>query len=442
MKGQDLFRLLGEVDDEFILEAEEMPQKVKKRPFSIWKVSFVAAAVVLMVFYAGQSLVNMDQQSAQDPGLQETATSEPPSVVEPPALPATEPISQEPEQAVNPDLPVLKLEGWEVSGLGFEGYTIRDAEDLPLLSPWRTDWNLTELPVYRNRYLQRDTNGDPIAPDELAMRSRIIEIATVFGYSEEDLDIGPMNPEMGFDEMIRRKDPLIPVPMKALSSFVLEGKGDGISILITPDLSLSIHLDKEVSLPIGTRSDYSTEKEFASAVGEYLLENYAEDLGIKNPILDVNRRFNFDGTEHFSPIIRSGFGDWDDQLINYTFSTLRYHVSDEGDLTVLHLSTREGLDPVGVYPLIDLEKAKQMLIDGEYFSVAPVPFPGVEQILKVEIAYRRDYSTVYIPYYVFYVEIEEDEMAHEGLRSTAVYYVPAVDPAYLDLSLLEEFTFN
>ena len=96
---------------------------------------------------------------------------------------------------------------------------------------------------------------------------------------------------------------------------------------------------------------------------------------------------------------------------------------------------------MGDYPIINTEKAKELLLKGNYITTVPYELPGEKFIAKTELVYRTGAREAYfMPYYCFYVEIPEEE--RDGLKTYGAYYVPAVEEEYLTNMPLWDGSFN
>ena len=99
---------------------------------------------------------------------------------------------------------------------------------------------------------------------------------------------------------------------------------------------------------------------------------------------------------------------------------------------------------MGDYPIIDVGKARELLLDGHYITNVPYELPGENYIAKAELVYRvGELETYYMPYYRFYVEVPEEEgIAGEGTKTYGAYYVPAVESTYISNMPVWDGRFN
>jgi len=88
-------------------------------------------------------------------------------------------------------------------------------------------------------------------------------------------------------------------------------------------------------------------------------------------------------------------------------------------------------DKLGDYPIISVKEATKLPVNEKYQTSVPYEFPGKKYIGKVELIYRTGSSEEYLlPYYRFYAELTNEELAN-GLKTYGAYYVPAVEEAYI-----------
>ena len=99
-------------------------------------------------------------------------------------------------------------------------------------------------------------------------------------------------------------------------------------------------------------------------------------------------------------------------------------------------------EKTGEYPVISVQEAKELLLNGNYITTVPYEMPGKEYIARVELVYRKGtYETYYMPYYRFYVEVPYEEREN-GLKTYGAYYVPAVEGKYLTEMPVWDGSFN
>ena len=108
-------------------------------------------------------------------------------------------------------------------------------------------------------------------------------------------------------------------------------------------------------------------------------------------------------------------------------------MSEDG---VLNISQSvSGKESLGNYPIISLEEAIGLLKQGKYATSVCVDFLGVQAVKKAELVYYvSSFAEYFVPYYKFYVEIEQDGTITEelpGIKSYGAFYVPAIKDKYI-----------
>ena len=97
---------------------------------------------------------------------------------------------------------------------------------------------------------------------------------------------------------------------------------------------------------------------------------------------------------------------------------------------------------VADYPIISAEEAKELLLNGNYITTVPYEMPGENYIAKRELVYRTSkHEKYYMPYYRFYVELP-DMKKDNRIKLYGVYYVPAVNKAYITDMPIWDGSFN
>ncbi|MBO5252985.1 MAG: hypothetical protein J6C51_03465, partial [Clostridia bacterium] len=120
---------------------------------------------------------------------------------------------------------------------------------------------------------------------------------------------------------------------------------------------------------------------------------------------------------------------------NYSFNRAEFAPHSDGSLYLIRIYSDAVLEKIGLYPLISEETAKALLLDGQFYTSVTEAFPGENAIVKCELMYRAgSKDKILLPFYRFYVLLENAPGMHlypDGIETYGAYYVPAVDPAYL-----------
>jgi hypothetical protein len=87
---------------------------------------------------------------------------------------------------------------------------------------------------------------------------------------------------------------------------------------------------------------------------------------------------------------------------------------------------------IGDYPIITPAEAMQRLLEGNYYaSVRISQAPVEERIAHVEIVYVTHQQNLFMPFFLFYIEMPPDWRGAEDTTYFGLYYVPAVRDEFL-----------
>lgn len=370
MKSNGLLYALENINDEYI---EQAAPKQKKMLNKIWfKVCAVAACIAVM-FGAGMALFsNSNHPSAE--------------------------------------LPMLTLDNIFDGGMSMEAYWAYSADELIINNPWSEENSPVSLPVYKNSVYAEDGNPEYNATQ---MKEILLEHARKLGIKATANDIK----EKAFDSFY---------------SYYIESG----NILI--ELNIWMRLNVEISgvdaLPPGYTLDPYASFDELNKTAEYLKNKYSDFIGTEQPVTDISvGDYNVYGRRTFSLSFYDGAGDINEQIKSYNFGNVHFSKDENGALHISR-SCKED-ETVGIYPIITADEALGLLLDGNYVTSVCTDFGGEENIKKAELVYHTSaLSELFVPYYRFYVEIENEgdiEKTLPGIKSYGTYYVPAVDSKYI-----------
>ena len=324
-------------------------------------------------------------------------------------------------------------------GMGFEGIGVNDPSELREAhgeNPWRADMSLEALPVFRNRVYDGYMSSAGIFIDLSEEQMNTIAKNTAYILGTEitstdtryekfvtNVDKGEMTPEQ------YEAAPLMP-------HHVLAQCADGTKIEVRGDGGIRIELAAPVQFPEGCGFDTP---ERQNAAMEYLAEKYRDLLQFENPAFFVDS-----GTYQ---CIYDKSGDEVQQILNYNMYFARFCTDGNGDMYLIYFDNGfMSSDYLGDYPVITLDKAQEMLIEGKYLTTVPADFikNGVisaEDIALGELVYRcsSGLDKYFMPYYRFYVELDFDS---DGGKDYGAFYVPAVSEEYLSDLTVWDGSFN
>lgn len=296
-------------------------------------------------------------------------------------------------------------------GMGYEALLCFDVSELENGNPWTG--GAETLPVYRNGSYDSTGIGIPSGLTVDEMTKLLTETADALRLTVLSAPVG--------DETS------------------LTAQTDGGTLCVSADGTVELFLSDEAEsyrFPFSDTADGE-----AQDVPDELIERYCVPLGFAQAV----GVFTFDrdvyGEQNRRYFVYDAGATQTEALLNYCFRTVSFAPNDEGRLSVIRITN--GLccaELLGEYPLIDEAAATQRLKNGNYQTSVPYPFPGEEDIAKVELVYRNSLTDeIFLPYYRFYVRqtqhLNPNAVAH-GLEEYDIYYVPALTDEYIvDLPL-------
>ena len=418
MNKEDLFRSIGLLPDDLVLEADG-PVPAKRTYWRRWGTLAVCAAIALLLIYQllgmpGIENTNLAGQSVQD---QQTAGAE---------IEAGADSEQE-------KLAPVTL-GWNTSGFGFEGIMAYTAAELENNCPWTEgESELTSLPVYRNQNKVLADGAVQFGLDEEEMRQYLRELAGALGYEVGEIEISPSEEQVQkYRERLEEQgrdpdtDPNYEINVRPYSA-TASAAGAEFQVSTTGEFTMT--LQQPIMLPEEYRLSQNSTANAAERTALYLAQQYAGALGVEDPQPQVSIDYSATGEKKISLKVRSG-SDTVRQLLEYSFGGLEFYLNEAGEYTGLRLwGTQPVGESLGEYPIITDAQAADLLAQGRCYTSVTEPFPGIEYLAQVELVYREGISAV-VPYYRFWVELPTLEQEN-GLHTYGAYYVPAVAEEYL-----------
>jgi len=371
MKSERLLYALEDINDEYI---EQAAPKHKKKANKIWlKVCAVAACVAVTVVAGFGLFFDKEKQpSAQ--------------------------------------LPMLNLGNIFEGGMSMEAYFAYSADELIFNNPWSENNSPESLPVYKNSVYTEDGNPDYNAEQ---MKKILLEYAAKLGINMTENDIK----ETVYDSFY--------------NYFIEQGN---IRIEINVYMMLNVEISGEDVLPSGYTLDSYASLDELKKTAEYLKKEYADFLGMSKPVADISLGdYDVYGRRNFSLSFYDGAGDIGEQIVSYNFNSVHFGADENGTLHISRSCSKDEI--IGVYPIITADEALGLLQSGNYVTSVGKEFGGKEKIKKVELIYHNsNLSEISVPYYRFYVEIENSGDIGEtfpGMKTYGTYYVPAVKSEYI-----------
>lgn len=321
--------------------------------------------------------------------------------------------------------------------MGFEGVGAKDPSELKeyhSTNPWTPDMEFEALPVFRNKVFEGFTSsgGIFIYLSEEQMNTIAKNVAYVLGTEITSTDTD-------YSEYIERTDDyptqeaFETAPLMA--NRVTAQCADGTEIWVDGAGGIRIELGTPVHFPEGCGFDTPERR---NAAMEYLAEKYRDLLQFENPSFFVDSGYE---------CIYDKSDDKVQQILNYNMYFARFCTNENDEMYLIYFENGfMSSEYLGNYPVITLDKAQEMLLEGKYVTTVPNDFikngtVSVEDIAFSELTYRCNsgLDEYFQPYYRFYVELDMDR---DGEKDYGAFYVPAVSEEYLSELTLWNGSFN
>lgn len=405
MNVKQLFEAFTDIDEVLIKEAEIEVQS-KHFPFRKMVITLGACASLFALFILGiQTFLNEGLvENMGEPGSGQ--------------LVLVDKIQEE----LDNRLESIEI-GFTNGSMGFEGYMAYDISNLVNQNPWNESTTIKRLPLFRNPY-EYETSGAIVDVDRDDMVATLKDVAMTFNIEVDDTKIIEDDGNQG----------------------VLRGVEyiqDGLRIVVSGDLSWDVWFEPGIELPEELNFSYdSSTYEDMTKVAEYLKQEYSFVLMMNEPVTNIyGGDFNIYAQQSYDLGFYEGSGSLIDQILNYNFNKIRFSCDDNSDLWLIRYTNNDLSEKIGDYPIISVEEATELLINGQYLTTVWEPFTDSEYIRDVELIYRSAHDKIFMPYYRFYVELPSMKREN-GLNTYGAYYVPAVESRFIENMPLWDERFN
>ena len=417
MREEKLFRAIGEIDGDLVKEAANYEHKKT----AWWKYGTLVAGLLLVVAAGKFS----DLFAIPDTNIPDGIVAEGPETI-----PSTEDVAESAEGSVGElvqnetgDNAAEEVESSQFAkrdvldftmtfgDMGYEGMMAYEMLDFG--HPWKETDEITTLPVIENNSIYNMQNihdPHPLYGEEYdPLLEWLAEAAEFFGMVQIESTI------------------------KEDRVFV---ENEEISIEVNGNMEMTIEFKNGISLPEEFDLSNQATREETYAVAEYLVEQYGELLGMKEPqisISDGDYTF-FAERLHNEIIVYEKGNDARETLLNYHFNRAEFTAWEDEGLWYIRIC-RTAMEPIlGEYEIITAEEAIKLLDEGQFDTTYhESEFPGIEYVRDVELVYHMSFADDYKPYYRFWVEVPAEKLEN-GLNTYVAYYVPAVEIAYMDIT--------
>lgn len=436
MNGNDFLNAMTDVDDKHIIRAEKGPSK--RRGLFIVAMSTAAAVVIAVTAIGVNSHFGGNNISTNQPGTNSTAdlngditngafdTRKPRNDIVFPSI-SNNPTSNGELSPISPKYQTFP------SGMGGGGYEEVKSDESTL---WNLEMNFETLPVFRSL---------PTNSDYDFMMETLKCVVETFGYDFSEMtitdDFITKEKEQSMRERYRgygaseeEVERMIGIS-KLIGSEISVRYDEGfisftVSINLRYEVEIRWHntepngssLDCGFTLPNAFKPKSNTSSEMETA-GRYMLETFSNMFKIENPEVD-NTLHEFDYVKFYES------GTDTEKFVNYQMNNAEFRFNDNGDIFLIKFNVPGGIEKVGDYPIISLDKAKERLYNNIYTTRSgdrDYKFTGTEPIGDVDLVYLTHSFWGYdIPYYCFYVKSLVND-----IESYYDYYVPAIADEFL-----------
>jgi len=322
-------------------------------------------------------------------------------------------------------------------GMGYEGYQVYEISEIRRDNP--TDGTkIKALNAYRNT-ISYDERLYPCGQDLDAMEEYLLSLAEKFGLNSDSLEILDNTPSEGQMQglIMEFASRGLEVPEYYTLPTRLWIKTDDIEIAVEHNMTAAVTFVEGVPVPDEYRFAYNSTPEELTAVGEYLWDEYGNIIGYEKPTLCINGgHYDIDGNRRYKLSFYDGNKNKVENFENFSFNYTEFTPDSDGKLRMICIYSDKAYEKIGLYPIISEEEAMQLLLDGQYYTSVMEEFPGEEAVVRCELMYRAGSKDKFLmPFYRFYVYLENApgmQLYPEGMKTYGAYYVPAVDPDYIE----------
>lgn len=344
------------------------------------------------------------------------------------------------------NLPLISLDnGFLNDGMGFEGYMAKDISELVNDNPWTKSTQLQYLPVYRNALynLKEDT---AYRPDLDKLTNEIILIAKRLGIYSENVSVKSDYPDEATIKAVEEKYAATgeKPPLEFYSASSVSLKTDTMT-LTNDGKYIQIDFTPPVALPSEYNWGHFAAYNDVKSVADYLKTQYKALINMPSAKANIyGGDRNIYSQQMYSIEFFNNEGSAVDKIINYNFNRTAFYCDDNNALFIARVFSPDLSNKLGDYPVITPKQAEDLLCNGNYITTVPQQFSSKERIKKVELIYRNNaYDKIYMPYYRFYVELDDAPMPEDvNLKTYGAYYVPAIDGRYIENMPVWDGSFN
>ena len=410
MKPEQISDALNLLDEDIIQETEQLRKRPNRANRNQWKGLGVIAACLGLFMVSSLCFKHFMKPPVAPINPTGTENSEPTMDSETNSITGSLSVQE---------LPMITLSGaFGNLGSGFDEIVSDDIIKLTEKSPWRENLMPERMPIFDNKYYTEDYVPYGYTKEEMEAKLKQI----VFG----------LGAELIISEYIEATQyaSAYLTANTTMAKIKLEGNG-AIEICFEPQEALEGYCVK---------SDMAVTDIICSIYN--LIEHFEDVFGYIEPAVEIITEYNYLGNCKKRYISYEDAGDLTEKLIHRQYDISEFIFNEFGNLEMIRikngLSCAEQLEE---YPIISAEDARQLLLNGHYFSQGSKNFTfSEEHIDSVELMYpSSQHPETIIPYYCFYVEDTNTTFNTsadpELIKNLTIYrkcYVPAVDEEYIE----------
>ena len=319
-------------------------------------------------------------------------------------------------------LKMISLDACAMEGeMGAGKLMVSDISEILVGNPWKESDGIGALPVFQVRrgYDACELPSQRMTAEQ--MRSEMDRMTKALGIQNSKVK----------EETLKEQFPKCGYEFKDTDVYRMTVSSGDTTITIRCDGKECIEQKK--SSPDGFTGKKSiSNPDDAQKVLEAYYDKYKKLCPFLTPVYSVEP--DNDGNLEFSGNVYEGEGGLREQILSYNFNRISFQ-ERKGTLYITmeqkHLDTHY----MGEYPLITVVEAEWMLHHGYYISSCKTKNKFSGEAEKVELVYLTDGNISYdVPYYCFYVKSSSPKS--KNVQVYEEYYVPAIEPQYIDCDLL------
>lgn len=269
---------------------------------------------------------------------------------------------------------------------------------------------ITEMPVFKNRFY-RDKYGKTISDinkDEMLEKVKWVA-------NSLNLDINKMES----------------------SSQSVIAYCDGLEIEATYEEDIFLKFKPPIILPEQYLDFNSDLEENNMNTTKYLTDKYKNLLNMKSPYPELTGGdFNIYSERQFQLNVFENDGDMLNKILGYNFNRAKFYLDENKRLSKIYIHKVDISQKIGDYPILTVDDAKNIFVKDKFVKDVLKTSKVENCIKRIELGYNFEmiyrYETdLIIPYYKFLIEIPSETLKN-NFKSYQYFYIPAVQPEYLE----------